>query len=68
MAIGKNKVYKIQMNQENTNSSNFLMFIKDLYSELEKDQDKKYVIICDNLKAHKTKQVMDYFVEKKKLM
>lgn len=65
MAVGKNKVYKIEINQENTNSNNYLMFIKDLYCQLEKDKDKKYAIICDNLKAHKTKQVMDYFIEKK---
>ena len=65
MAIGKNKVFQMTINKENTSSIVYLNFLKELYQKLIKEKNKRYVIILDNLKLHKTKEVITYCVEKK---
>lgn len=65
MAVGKNKVYKYKMNPENTNEKRYMEFLNELYFELKKDENKKFVIILDNLRVHKTKNIISYCIEKK---
>lgn len=65
MAVGKNKVFKMDLNEENTTAEIYLNFLKNLYESLKKENNKKYVIILDNLKLHKTKEVISYCIEKK---
>ena len=65
MAVGKNKVYKYIMNPENTNEKRYMEFLNELYIELKKDENKKFVIILDNLRVHKTKNIISYCIEKK---
>ena len=65
MAIGKSKVFQMTINKENTSSIVYLNFLKELYQKLQKEKNKRYVIILDNLKLHKTKEVIAYCVEKK---
>ena len=40
-------------------------FLNELYFELKKDENKKFVIILDNLRVHKTKNIISYCIEKK---
>ena len=65
MAIGKDKVYSIKMNKENTSTEIYIDFLKQLNEELKKEQKKKFVIILDNLKVHKTKEAISYCISQK---
>lgn len=65
MAIGKSEVYQMTINKENTSSIVCLNFLKELYQKFQKEKNKRYIIILDNLKLHKTKEVISYCVEKK---
>lgn len=60
LAVGKDRVYASKITKENTNSSNFLEFLKILSVELSKRGEKKYVLIMDNLPAHKADNVIDF--------
>ena len=59
-AVGKDKVYEPQITKENTNSLNFINFLKLLFEELSKDKIKKYVIVLDNFPSHKTEDVINF--------
>ena len=65
MAITKDKVYHYQLNSENTTSKNYLVFLESLYEKYSKESAKKFIIILDNLKLHKTKDVISFCSEKK---
>ena len=65
MTIGKNKVYHIKLNEENTTSKNYLDYLKALNEKLNEESEKKFVIILDNLKLHKTNEVISFCIEKK---
>ena len=65
MAIGKNKIYKYKLNKDNTNEKLYLDFLNELCMEFQKEPEKKFVIILDNLRTHKTKKVFSYCEEKK---
>lgn len=65
MAVGKNKVYKYMMNYENTDEKHYMEFLNELYIELKEEENKKFVIILDNLRVHKTKNIISYCHEKK---
>ena len=65
MTIGKSLVFQMTINKENTSSIVYLNFLKELYQKLQKEKNKRYVIILDNLRLHKTIEVIPYFVEKK---
>lgn len=65
MAIGKDKVYHMTIKENNTNSENYLNFLKELNQKLERESGKKFAIVLDNLKVHKTKEVISFCVEKK---
>lgn len=60
LAVGKDRVYASKITKENTNSSNFLEFLKILFVELSKSGDKKFVLIMDNLPAHKADNVIEF--------
>jgi len=40
-------------------------FLTGLYIEIKKDENKIFVIILDNLRVHKTKNIISYCIEKK---
>ena len=65
MAISKNKVLRMDINEENTTAEIYLNFLKNLYEDLSKEKNKKFAIILDNLKLHKTKDVISFCEEKK---
>ena len=65
MAITKDKVYHMELNEENTTSKNYLAFLKCLNEKLNKESEKKFVIILDNFKVHKSKDVISFCKEKK---
>jgi len=54
----------MEMNEQNTNSKIYLNFLKNLCIDLKKDNNRSYVIILDNLKLHKTKEIISYFAQK----
>lgn len=65
MAISQDNVYQITMGNETTNSKSFIKFMDLLYSEFQKEPKKRFVIILDNLKVHKTKEVISFCKERK---
>lgn len=55
--------YKI--NDENTDENQFILFVKELKNIIEQKNIGDYVIIMDNLSAHKTNLLKKYYLEQK---
>ena len=60
MAVGKNKIYGLKLEKKNINSDIYLQFLKELLIEFKKEEKKKFILILDNLKLHKTKEVISF--------
>ena len=65
MAVGKEKVYTMMMKKENTNAEIYINFLKQLNEQIKKEPEKKFVVILDNLRAHKTKEAIQYCINQK---
>lgn len=60
LAIGTCKIYHYKFSRENTTTSIFIDFLKELIDKIIEEKDNKYVLIMDNLPSHKTSKVIDY--------
>lgn len=65
LAIDKSNVIYYKMFEENNNSNNFIKFLEELKSEIEKKKIEKYVLILDNCTIHKTQNIINFFVNNK---
>ena len=65
MAITKDNVIHYSFNRENTNESNFINFIDQLYDKINQQGIHHYVIVMDNLSTHKTSKLLSIYAEKK---
>lgn len=65
LAIGNNSVYHYKITSENTTSDVFLQFLIELNEKLVSFQDKKFILILDNLSSHKTEEVFQYLNDNK---
>lgn len=65
LAVGANKVFHFKINNENTTSTIFLLFLKELEEILSKDKKNKYILILDNFRCHKTEEVIEFLFKSK---
>lgn len=64
-AIDFDSLLYYKINNENTDENQFLFFIKELKNIIDKKIIGDYVIIMDNLSAHKTDLLKKYYLEQK---
>ena len=60
LAVGQNKIYSYKIIDQNVNSNIFIDFLKELIETINTIKETKYVLILDNLKAHKTEDVFKF--------
>ena len=65
LAVTIDSVLYYEFNKENTTSSLFLNFMKNLYDIISQNISIKYVIILDNFTGHKTEEIIQYFKAKR---
>lgn len=65
MAIKENDVIHYSFNKENTNDKIFNEFMISLYNKIIDMKIGPYVIVMDNLSAHKTKKMINTYTDKK---
>ena len=65
MAVDENNVLNYKINKVSTNSDIFLDFIKELQKKLNDKHYPEYVIVLDNLAAHKTNALIEYYAKNK---
>ena len=53
LTISSDKIIHYKITEKNTDESNFLVYMNELYEILSKTSNKKYVIIMDNLASHR---------------
>ena len=61
LAVDEKEVLYYKINEFSTDSKNFLDFIKELNVTLLKKKYNNYVLILDNLSAHKTSELIEYY-------
>lgn len=64
MGVSKKKIIHYELTNENTNSTTFLNFMKNLYDKLSEEERKKTIFILDNLPVHLTGELFDYYKQK----
>ena len=65
LCISKDEIIYYELNQQNTNSSVFLDFMKKINEYIKKNQKNKYVIIMDNFSAHKSEVLYEFYKNEK---
>ena len=65
LTVDKNDVIFYKLNKESTNEDSFYIYINELIDIIEKQNKEKYIIVLDNLSAHKTSKIINFFIEKK---
>ena len=65
LTISSDKIIHYKITEKNTDESNFLVYMNELYEILSKTSNKKYVIIMDNLASHRTAKMMEYYNNKR---
>ena len=65
MGVSKEKIIHYELTYENTNSTTFLNFMKNLYDKLNEEEQKKTIFILDNLPAHLTGELFEYYNQKR---
>lgn len=63
LVVSSNEIIHFKINEKNTDEENFLIFMKEVVEILSKKVNKKFVIVMDNLSAHRTKHLMDFYIE-----
>lgn len=64
-AVDNTSVLYYEINEENTDESIFLKFMKNLKNKLEKINIYNFVVILDNLSCHKTQLLKNFYIEEK---
>lgn len=65
LVVSDNEVIYFKITDENTNEKNFLSFMKELEEIISKSIKDKYVIVMDNLSCHRTKNLLNYYKDRK---
>ena len=64
MGINKEKIIHYELTHENTNSKTFLNFMTNLYNKLTEEERKKAILVLDNLTAHLTGELFNFYKQK----
>lgn len=65
MAVNRNKIIHYEITDSNTTSNIFLNFLKSMMEKLSDDDKKITVLIMDNLSSHLTKELFEFYYQKK---
>ena len=65
LMISKNEIIHYQINQLSTTEDTFLEFISESINKIKDKKIDKFLIVLDNLSAHKTSKVINYFNDNK---
>ena len=66
LTVSKDDVIYFELNEDNTNQDNFLIYIKNLLEAIKKKLiSEKFVIVLDNYSGHKTPKLMEYYLNNK---
>lgn len=65
MAVSKDRIIHYKLTNETTNSNLFLNFMNELYNNLSEEEKTNSIIIMDNLSSHLTKDLYNFYFEKK---
>ena len=63
LLIGEDSIINYKFNNESTNEETFLEFMKESKDKIDKSGIESYIIIMDNLSAHKTSVLMNFYEE-----
>ena len=64
-AVSESEIIHYEINEQNTNESVFLQFMKNLKNKLEQINISQFVVILDNLSCHKTPLLKKFYEEEK---
>lgn len=65
LVVSDCEVIYFKITKKNTNENNFLEFMKEFEETLAKNINYKFVVIMDNLSSHRTKNLLNFYNEKK---
>ena len=65
LVVSSNSVFHYKITEVNTNENNFMEFMDEVNTIIKSKENEKYVIIMDNLSAHRTKKLMKYYDDNK---
>ena len=66
LTVSKDDVIYFELNEDNTNQDNFLIYKKNLLEAIKKKLiSEKFVIVLDNYSGHKTPKLMEYYLNNK---
>lgn len=65
LTVDKNEVIYYKLNKQSTNEETFFIYLNDLVNKIKQKFSEKYIIVLDNLSAHKTSKIINYLIENK---
>jgi transposase len=64
LIVSKNEVVHFQLNREETNQDKFFNFLNGFFQKIKSNVSNKFIVVLDNLSAHKTSKIINFFKEK----
>lgn len=64
LIVNKNQIIHFELNKGETNQDKFINFLNEFIKKIEKDINYRFILVLDNLSAHKTSKVLKFFREK----
>ena len=65
LIISNEEVIHYKITDKNTDEKNFLKFMEEVAEILDKKENEKFVIVMDNLASHRTKNLINFYKERK---
>ena len=65
LVVSSNSVFHYKISEDKTNENNFFQFMNEVNTIIKSKENEKYIIVMDNLSAHRTKKLMKYYDENK---
>lgn len=65
LVVSKDKVIYFEINEQGTNQKTFIKFLEGFIKSIENEDNKKYILVLDNLSAHKTPEVTNFLIDNK---
>lgn len=64
LIVNKNQIVHFELNRVETNQDKFINFLNEFIKKIEKDINYRFILVLDNLSAHKTNKVLKFFRDK----